>query len=425
MNNFSWPTTRRAREKLLDNALSPLLRISLEKLQTISSELNFPLYIVGGFVRDLILGRHPSDLDLVVEGDAIKLGNSFISKHGGEAFFHKKFRTASIILHDQQGTFDPLRFDLVSTRAELYSKPGALPIIRAGTLSDDLNRRDFSINTLAVRLDGEHRGELVDRLGGLNDLNSGIVRILHRESFTDDPTRIFRAIRYAVRYGYKLSPETKSLILTSSKWIENLSSQRLRHELELIMDEADSGIMLLMLSRMKVLQAIQKNLTVDKRILIKMKIPNSVPGGLRRQVKWTLWLKDLSHDDRVCLENRLKFKGSFLKIIHGSLDLYSRVGILTSQRPSQVVRLLDELPNESIVVVSYMVHKGETKRILENYLTKWQYIKQNTSGNTLKQLEVIPGPRYKEILQMLRDSVLDGQIKSNEDEKRLLEDIIH
>ena len=154
-------------------------------------------------MRDILLGIVPSDLDLVVEGDALILAEEFKQIHGGDIVLHKRFKTANIKVPSIEHTGSEVIFDLVSSRSEIYEKPGSLPSVKISSLRDDLLRRDFSINTLAIRLDGQYRGEYRDDLNGISDLQKGIVRILHQHSFRDDPTRIFRAaqICYSIQFS--------------------------------------------------------------------------------------------------------------------------------------------------------------------------------------------------------------------------------
>ena len=155
-----------------------------------------PLYIVGGSVRDLVLGHRLNDFDLTLEGNAIALARSLASKHGGTITAHIKFGTANWLLPDHLKIDHPT-LDLVSARSETYKHPVALPTVKLGSIADDLRRRDFTINAMAIRLDGSHFGELRDDLNGMEDLQNGIIRILYPRSFIDDPTRMYRAVRYA------------------------------------------------------------------------------------------------------------------------------------------------------------------------------------------------------------------------------------
>ena len=192
----------------LERKLSPQQFTLLKEVAGVAATRHLPLYLVGGFVRDLLLGMPATDFDLVVEGDAIPLARALAVKYGGRVTAHVRFGTAQWF---RPGSGHHA-LDFISTRSEIYKHPAALPTVSPGVLIDDLRRRDFTINTLALRLDGKHWGELCDELRGLDDLNLGLVRVLHPGSFMDDPTRIFRAVRYEQRYGFQIVPETLSLI---------------------------------------------------------------------------------------------------------------------------------------------------------------------------------------------------------------------
>src|SRR5258705_1283537 len=214
-----------------------------------------PLYIVGGSVRDLVLGRRLNDFDLTVEGDAIALARALASKHGGGMTAHKKFGTAKWFLPETL-KMDHDTLDLISARSETYKYPAALPTVKLGSLADDLHRRDFTINALAVRLDGSHFGELRDDLNGMDDLQKGMIRVLHPRSFIDDPTRMYRAVRYEGRYGFKIDEDTLALIPEARPFVEKLSAQRIRHELDLILEESNAVSMLKRLDELDLLSVI-------------------------------------------------------------------------------------------------------------------------------------------------------------------------
>ena len=215
----------------LDKSLSAQQLRLLRVVAEASGKRGTPLYLVGGLVRDLLLGSPAMDFDLVVEGDAIALAQALAAQSGGRVTVHARFGTAQWFSPDS--THPAL--DFISTRSETYTHPGALPTVKPGQLADDLARRDFTINTLAVRLDGEHWGQLYNELDGLKDLRDGLVRVLHPNSFLDDPTRLFRAVRYEQRYGFQIAPETVLLIPPARPLIASLSSERVRHELDLIL----------------------------------------------------------------------------------------------------------------------------------------------------------------------------------------------
>jgi tRNA nucleotidyltransferase (CCA-adding enzyme) len=417
----------------VDNNLSELLQktISSDQLDLIrrvadeASMLGFPIYIVGGFVRDLLLGHSTLDFDLVVEGDAIKLAGSLASKYGGKITIHEKFRTAKWFIDNHSFV------DLISARSEFYSHPAALPTVKMGTISDDLHRRDFMINTLAIRLDGDHFGELHDEPGGLNDLHHGVVRVLHPRSFIDDPTRMFRAVRYEQRYGFKIVKETLALIPEARELIERLSAQRIRHELDLIFDEPNAASMLARLDKLGLLKPIHPSLRCDKASQTRFESATDFPLGFSssglsniRDLRWLLWLMTLSSKEIASLNKHLHFTAPLLKSLFSSSKLWADLPAFANLKPSQCVERLDKFPLQAIYAVLRAAPRGKSKQALEKYLMEWRHIKPRTTGNDLKRLGLEPGPKYQAILQKLRNAWLDGEVKSVKEEKFLLEKIL-
>ncbi|KAA0255288.1 MAG: CCA tRNA nucleotidyltransferase, partial [Chloroflexi bacterium] len=186
--------------------IPPIKQTLLSNIAAQAQALHMPCYLVGGVVRDLLLGKPANDLDVIVEGDAIKLGKKLVEIHGGKLTPHFKFYTA--IWHLPESTDF---VDLITARKEIYEKPGALPTVTPSRIEDDLRRRDFTINAMAIRLDGEAFGEILDPLEGQTDLGRGAIRVLHPKSFLDDPTRILRALRYEARYSFQVEPATLDL----------------------------------------------------------------------------------------------------------------------------------------------------------------------------------------------------------------------
>lgn len=413
----------------MENNLSELLQktISSDQLDLIprvadeASTLGFPIYIVGGFVRDLLLGRPGLDFDLVVEGDAIKLADSLASKYGGKTTIHQKFGTANWFVNKNSS------IDLISARSEIYSHPAALPTVKRGTISDDLHRRDFTINTLAIRLDGDHFGELHNELGGLNDLQHGIVRVLHLHSFIDDPTRIYRAVRYEKRYDFNIARETSALIPEACHLIEKLSAQRIRHELDLILDEPNAASMLARLDELDLLRPIHSSLRWDKSVRVRLEVSASDLELLdidARDLRWLLWLMTLSNNEITSLNKRLHFSASLLISLLASSKLWSALPAFANLKPSQCVERLGKFPLQAIYAVLCAAPRGKSKQALEKYLMQWRHIKPKTTGNDLKKLGLEPGPRYQAVLKKLRNAWLDGEVKSIKEEKPLLEKIL-
>ncbi|GAI51444.1 unnamed protein product, partial [marine sediment metagenome] len=209
-------------EEYLPQQILKLVKDAGEK----ASKLGQELYLVGGAVRDLFLGRANFDLDLVVEGDAIKLAQELAKDGQAKLTVHPRFGTAKL-------SYTDFSLDLATARRETYSQPGALPTVQPGSLTDDLRRRDFSINAMALCLTPDRFGELVDLYHSKDDLDNGLIRILHPRSFIDDATRILRGLRYEQRLGFKLEPKTAELLRRDAAMLDTISGDRIRHELEL------------------------------------------------------------------------------------------------------------------------------------------------------------------------------------------------
>jgi tRNA nucleotidyltransferase (CCA-adding enzyme) len=400
-----------------------------------------PLYVVGGLPRDLLLGVAHSDLDLVVEGDAIALARSLVAKYGGEVTAHPKFGTARWALRETKfGAADaPMRpspqaysgdfLDLISARSETYDHPAALPSVRMGKIEDDLGRRDFTINTLAVRLDGAGIGQVRDDFGALEDLKRGIVRVLHARSFTDDPTRMYRAVRYEQRFGFSLADGTLALMPAARSLVERLSGQRIRHELDLILDEERAETMLIRLGKLDLLRPIHADLPRDKVALSKVKLAKeapafSVPNWTAVNAAWVLWLIARPQRQIVSIQERLHFTGALAQSIRSASSLRGRLPALARWRPSKCVAYLDKLPPLAVYAAYRGVRAGRSRTVLQKYLAHWRLLRPTTTGKDLKQLGLAPSPEYATILRALRDAWLDGLVGSADEERLLLRSIL-
>ena len=195
-----------------------------------------PAYLVGGAVRDLLLGGETRDIDIAVEGDARSAARAVADRLGGELREYERFGTADVVLPDDT-------YHLATTREETYEAPGALPTVTPASLAEDLRRRDFTVNTLAVGLTGDDLGHLYDPFGGLADLEAKVIRVLHERSFLDDPTRLLRAVRYATRLEFGLEPETERLAreAVAADALATVSGKRIRADLMKLLCEPDVG----------------------------------------------------------------------------------------------------------------------------------------------------------------------------------------
>jgi tRNA nucleotidyltransferase (CCA-adding enzyme) len=385
------------------------------------------------------------DFDLVVEGDAIKLAESVRERFGGRVTSHSRFGTAKWFIDKHQltilGSTKKLReslpetLDFISARTEFYTHPTALPTVERGSIKLDLHRRDFTINTLALRLDGHHKGELYDYWGGLADLKGKLVKVLHSLSFVDDPTRILRAVRYEQRYDFQLDQRTQDLLLEAKGLLKRVSGDRIRHELDRIFDEKNAAQMMNRLHQLTILNAIHPDLDWDKSLLRLVKsLPEKehppewkieLEGGgmpINRAIIYTVWLMRSPVDSGV--SKRLKLVSFISEVIREASRLRGQLKGLYGLPPSQVTVELDRVSNLAIYAVYLEASEPKYKGVLSRYLSSWQHVVSNITGLDLKKAGLDPGPRYAEILSRVRNAWLDGEINSKKDEKALLKNLL-
>ena len=390
-----------------------------------ATERGLPLYIVGGAVRDVVLGRPVNDFDLTVEGDAIALGRALSHRHGGGVTVHTKFGTAKWFLPKDLTAESGINktLDLITARSETYKHPAALPTVSFGTIEDDLRRRDVTINAMALRLDGPHFGKLRDALNGMEDLQKGIVRVLHPQSFIDDPTRMYRAVRYEVRYGFHITENTLALIPEARGLVEKLSPQRIRHELDLILDEPNAASMLKRLDELGLLSCIHPALgNFHQSNLATVKSEDAILQN--RNSRWLLWLMHLFDQDIELINERLHFNAELLKMLRSAALLEANLPALIGLKPSQVVDLLEGYSIKALEVFSLALEDEQQRNVLNRYLSEWWSMKPKTTGHDLRERRIPPGPKYNEILRRLRAAWLDGEVNSEEEEKNLLNSLL-
>jgi len=409
-------------KKSLDSALLELIR----RIADESSALGFPIYLVGGSVRDLLLARPITDVDLTVEGDAIALGRALVKKYGGKITVHDKFHTATFYIQESKLEYRiPIieYLDLISSRRETYPRPGALPNVTKSAIDDDLRRRDFTVNAMAIRVDGDGFGELLDPLHGQTDLEKKTIRVLHPNSFLDDPTRIIRAVRYAARYGFDIEPETLKLINGESrKILSGLSGERLRHEFDLIFEEKEFSTMFSRLAEMKILSAIEAPTFSASYASLNDKLPEeSLSIKIDRvTLGYLLWLTDSTPNTIQNLSRKLAFTAELTEVLVSASALKQMLPDLQNAKPSAWTFAIEKMPLASI----YGVYLMTNEKPLMDFLATWRHVKPITTGDDLKARGLEPGPKFKEILTRLRAAWLDGEVKTAEEEVKLLKELL-
>jgi tRNA nucleotidyltransferase (CCA-adding enzyme) len=455
--------SRQNLEKHLDTALPPSRLQLLKDIARVAAEQRSALYIVGGFVRDLLLERPSLDFDLVVEGDAIQLAQALAQKYGGRVTSHTQFGTAKWHLGrekpwagqaaDQTETGGlepgspalPETVDFITARTEFYTYPTALPTVERGSIKLDLHRRDFTINTLALRLDGRHYGELHDYWGGYTDLRHKRVRVLHSLSFVDDPTRMLRAVRFEQRFGFTIEPRTLELLREALSLLDRVSGDRLRHEINYILLEKHFILMLSRLDELGLLAAIHPGLVWDRWVQDRFctlleaapeaewELTNrgaaleGEPGqesSLRLELMYLLWLIRLEPEQAQEVAGRLKISANLTKKIRAASGLWQEHSSFASLTPAQAVARLDEIPPEVLYALYLAVDQEQVRENLWRYISGWRMVKPTITGRELRARSLPPGPVYREILSALREAWLIGSVSTVEEEAELLERLL-
>lgn len=416
---------------VLRRSLSPATLRFLQEIVRIAVAQEMPIYLVGGFVRDLFLGIPSSDLDLVVEGDAIRLGRAVAQRLGGRVVAHKPFGTAAWWLPASRAPRMPEFIDFISARSETYAQPAALPTVRFADLRADQARRDFSINTLALRLDGVDAGLLLDPLGGLDDLQHGLLRVLHDESFSDDPTRIFRLLRFAGRLNLTIEAKTRKELKASLQKIKLLSGERIRNELTLVLLEVNAVGVLRSLQSFGVLRQIHPALHVPANLAALLKRGQAKPAAFwelpefaTSDLAFVLWLLHLRPVDAAAVATRLRLSED-LKAAIVSASRLRMEKRLVRIKPSQLVTRLEREPVLALYALGIATRGSALSRRLEAFAQKLRHIQPRTNGNALQHAGLKPGPAYKHILSRLRAAWLDGEIRTRRQEQALLEQLLH
>lgn len=440
--------------QLLEKNLSPEVWSLVLAAGRTASEMDMALYFVGGLVRDLLLGVKAKDVDMVVEGDAIALVRHMRQRYGGDIRSHAQFGTAKWLLNtpvwrrlveegepvESSGSLAPgmrpMIVDFVTARSEFYNRPTALPEVERGSIKLDLHRRDFTINTIAVRLDGAHLGELLDFYGGKRDLDSKLIRVLHSLSFVDDPTRILRAVRLEQRLGFQIEPRTAELIDSALPMINRITGERIRNELALCLEEAKRSEVLARLAEIGVLQRIHPDfnwqsstatrLTTASTVLADPMWQDALASESEVFVYFALILLPLESHVRQEVMHRLKVRKSTRDDVGAVEMLLDQLeGLDSSTRPSDVVKLLRPYsPRVLLVAVSQIGPDSAVGQLIGHYQSEWRHIRTALNGNDLLALGLEAGPKVGQLLDRLLAARLDGEVHDVSGERALLQELL-
>jgi len=420
-------------KKYLKN-LPQKIKYLIALARKVSKETKMPAYLVGGFPRDLILGAKDWDLDITVEGNGIKFAENLAKRLNSGLIRHERFGTATLILGHR------LKVDIATTRKEIYPFNASLPVVRLGSLKEDLMRRDFTINAMALSLSGRAGQKLIDIFGGKKDLTAGKIRVLHDLSFKDDPTRILRAIRFQQRYNFKIEPKTLRLLKEAINLglLNKVNPHRMRDELMLMLKEKNPSGQLKQLCALGGLSFISN----------KLKPVNSTYGlfkSIGKEISWfaqnfptyrqldtwliyfaallkplTLaeikkitWTLALARDEEKRLISCCKINQRFIRRLKNK-----------QIKPMQVFTLLKPLSYEAIIFLRSISQSRNLKQHIADFLKIYNRVRLYVSGDDLRNLGVWPGPRYQKIFAKVMAARLNGKVKNSQEELDLVRKIV-
>jgi tRNA nucleotidyltransferase (CCA-adding enzyme) len=393
----------------------PRLRPAFEAIAA-ASEGYDGVYLVGGTVRDILLGEESFDVDIAVEGDAIELAGRIADELDGRCRPHEKFGTAVVLYGEHE------RIDVVTARTEFYDAPAALPTVEHATIREDLFRRDFTINAMAVSLKGEDFGRLVDPFGGRRDLDEGTIRVLHNLSFIDDPTRIFRAIRYENRYGFRMDASTARLARGCIEMglVGDLSTSRLRDELIALLEEGDVAHTIPRLAELGADRAIHPHLSADEETVGLAARLRELKEELRVEVPdWRLRLAALARrlppDEAYAWLERLSMRRRDAEHVVSAITVGPRLveRLRTGNAdPAEVVALADPYAPDAPLFALALAEMPA----LREYFSRLRNVRLDITGGDLAQLGLAESPRVGEVLDELRRRKLRGELDGRESE---------
>jgi len=411
---------------LLKTRLNERIRTLLSDIGSAGDALGVEIFVVGGFVRDLMLERPIEDVDVVVEGDGIAFARYFASMHHCRLHQHRKFNTAVIIFEDG------FKIDVASARLEYYATPAALPVVENSSIKMDLARRDFTINTLAISLNAESFGTLIDYFGGVRDIKDKIIRIIHNLSFIEDPTRIFRAIKFSNRFGFRIGKVTANLIKNALNVgaVKHLSGLRVLSELKQIFGEDNPLPALQTMADYDIDKVIHHDLklTDTTRALFKSVGKTLAWHDLlyeddaypRWSVYFMAWLHGYSFTVSTQIADRLMFPIKERELLlEQRIKAAQRIRLIEKNYPvsnQQMYRWLIHFKTECLLFMLALTKKESVRKAISHFYTHQRKTQPLIGGKDLKSVGIKPGPIYSTILNKIIDEKLDGKLNTMEEE---------
>lgn len=383
---------------------------------SISQRYNAEAFLVGGPLRDLLMTKtklltRAIDFDIAVTNSYQKIGRDLAAKLKAQIIHYPQFMTMTL-------QCPQLRIDIAQTRKEYYAQPAVLPQVSSASIEEDLKRRDFTINAMALKLMPQPPYPIIDLFNGQKDIKQKQIRVLHPNSFIDDPTRIFRAIRFGVRFNFKLEPITKLLMKKSieDNLINLLSGERILYELKMILGEKKATEMLKILQQYKMIERVwgiklPKRFFQESRLLDDFSDIDAKLGHLFAYFPESTWSQfPLTNEVKDCAQTIKKFPSL-------------RKSLIRAKLPSRIYKILSPLPKSALNILS-LIEEDAINAKIKLFRKKYSVLKIHTTGATLKSMKIPPGPIYTKILNSLKYSVLDGKIKTKNEEIKYIKSLI-
>jgi len=404
--------------KILENNLSYKTLSLIKKIGRVADEMKINAYLVGGFVRDTLLNLESKDIDIVIEGDSILFSQELKKILKTNIHIYPDFKTATL-------NIDDLRIDIASSRREYYKEPASLPRVEMdGNIKDDLLRRDFTINTLAICINKNCFGNLIDLLNGFKDLEEKKIRVLHNLSFIDDPTRILRAVRYSVKLNFKIEKETKNLIKNTIKTglFTDAKNTRIKEELFTILNDEKIALKgLKLLKSLGGLKLIHRKLLLTNETIQKIEFSlNIIPELNKNNIAYDLdsilflmLISELNDYNRKEIIERWNLKKDFIKNENFYLDKIEELKKCSSKY--EVFNCLKNLSLEELIYLLYLSEDKEKEKIKE-FIYKLSNLKIKLKGKDLISMGFEPSRDFKYIFEKVKEEVLNGNLHTLEDE---------
>jgi len=418
-------------KSLMKERLQKDLMSLLESIARTADRENLPVYVVGGFVRDLLINVQNFDVDIVVEGDGIGFAETLARDLKGRVKSHAKFGTSVIVLKSG------FRIDVATARMEFYPRPGALPKVERSSIKSDLFRRDFTINSLAIKLNGKEAFCLIDYFNGERDLKDRVIRVLHNLSFIEDPCRIFRAIRFEQRLEFRIGKQTEAFMKSAIKHnlIDQLSGTRLMNEFKLLLKEPNP---IRCIDRMRGLSLFQclgldmpdgdAHWVVLKQIERVLAWAKMVPMPKEPEI-WFVYfqglflpLKELAFEKAM---ERLHLPVRVCNRLRSDRECFIRakrvLGEGRNLKPSEVYDIFSELSPEAMTLLLAVCSSERVNKYATLFFTQFHPAAQTAlKGGDLMRMGMKPGPIFQTVFKTLRDARVNGLVKSREEEVSLV-----